>query len=58
MARGRSLIRLIKLMLNLGGRPGKSVPELAARLDCAERTVWRDLQVLEACGGPAVGKNG
>jgi predicted DNA-binding transcriptional regulator YafY len=52
MARGRSLIRLIKLMLNLGGRPGKNVPELATRLGCAERTVWRDLQVLEAGGVP------
>jgi predicted DNA-binding transcriptional regulator YafY len=52
MARGRSLIRLIKLMLNLGGRPGKTVPELAARLGCVERTVWRDLQVLETGGVP------
>ncbi len=52
MARGRSLVRLIKLMLGLGGRPGKSVAELAARLGCTERTVWRDLQVLEAAGVP------
>jgi predicted DNA-binding transcriptional regulator YafY len=52
MARGRSLIRLIKLMLNLGGRPGKTVSELADRLGCVERTVWRDLQVLETGGVP------
>jgi predicted DNA-binding transcriptional regulator YafY len=52
MARGRSLIRLIKIMLNLGGRPGKTVSELAARLGCVERTIWRDLQVLEAGGVP------
>jgi len=58
MARGRSLIRLIKLMLNLGGRPGKTDPELAARLGCVEPTIWRDLQVLETYGGPAVGENG
>lgn len=50
MVRGRSLIGLIKLMLNLGGRPGKTVAELAARLGCVERTVWRDLQILEAGG--------
>jgi predicted DNA-binding transcriptional regulator YafY len=52
MARGQSLIRLVKIMLNLGGRPGKTVSELAARLGCVERTVWRDLQVLEAGGLP------
>lgn len=52
MARGRGLIRLIKLILNLGGRPGRTVTELAARLGCVERTVWRDLQVLEASGVP------
>ncbi len=52
MTRGRSLIRLIKLMLNLGGRPGRTVPELATRLGCVERTVWRDLQVLESGGVP------
>ncbi len=52
MARGRPLVRLIKLMLTLGGRPGRTVAELAARLDCVERTVWRDLQVLEASGVP------
>lgn len=52
MARGRAMVRLIKLMLNLGGRPGRTVAELASRLGCVERTVWRDLQVLEASGIP------
>ena len=52
MARGRSLIRLVKLMLSLGGRPGKTGPGLAARLGCVERPVWRDLQVLETGGVP------
>ncbi len=52
MARGRGLVRLIKLMLNLGDRPGRTVTELATRLGCAQRTVWRDLQVLEAGGVP------
>lgn len=47
MARGRQVTRLIKLMLTLGGRPGRTVAELAARLGCVERTVWRDLQILE-----------
>jgi predicted DNA-binding transcriptional regulator YafY len=39
-------------MLNLGGRPGKTVSELADRLGCVERTVWRDLQLLETGGVP------
>lgn len=52
VARGRGLVRLIKLMLNLGGRPGRTAAELAGRLGCAQRTVWRDLQVLEAGGVP------
>lgn len=52
MARGRGLVRLIKLMLNLGGRPGRTATELATRLGCAERTVWRDLQILESSGVP------
>ncbi len=52
MPRGRGLVRLIKLMLNLGGRPGRTAKELATRLGCAERTVWRDLQILESSGVP------
>jgi len=52
MGRGRAQVRLIKLMLNLGGRPGRTVAELASRLRCTQRTVWRDLQVLEAGGVP------
>jgi proteasome accessory factor B len=52
MVRARSLIRLVKLMLNVSGRSGQSVPELAARLGCTERTVSHDLQDLEAAGLP------
>lgn len=58
MARGRQVPRLIKLMLTLGGRPGRTVADLAARLGCVERTVWRDLQVLEASGIPLTNERG
>lgn len=46
--------RLLKLLLTLMNRNGVALVELAAVLECSERTVRRDLQVLELAGIPWV----
>jgi len=53
MARGDQLSRQWK-MLNtlLASRIGKTVPELADELGCTKRTVYRDLEALQAGGFP------
>ena len=52
MPRGNQLTRQWKL-LQLVDRPAGVVVDEAARdLDCAVRTIWRDLQVLQAAGFP------
>ena len=52
MARGNQVIRQWRLICSLEAGPGRTVSELARELDCSERTVWRDLQYLEAAGFP------
>jgi predicted DNA-binding transcriptional regulator YafY len=51
MARGNQLTRQWRL-LQLLDRPGVAVADAARELDCAVRTVWRDLRVLEDAGFP------
>jgi predicted DNA-binding transcriptional regulator YafY len=63
MARGDQLARQWKIFQTLvTSRYGKSVADLAKNLDCHQRTVYRDLNALEAAGFPiytetANGKN-
>ena len=63
MARGDQLARQWKIFQTLvTSRYGKSVADLAKDLDCHQRTVYRDLNALEAAGFPiytetANGKN-
>jgi predicted DNA-binding transcriptional regulator YafY len=53
MARGDQLGRQWHLIQTLiVARTGKSVADLAADLDCHPRTVYRDLEALEAAGFP------
>ena len=63
MARGDQLARQWKIFQTLvTSRYGKSVSDIAKDLDCHKRTVYRDLNALEAAGFPlyteeANGKN-
>jgi len=50
LSRGSQIIRQWRLIRSLEARPGKTVAELAQELECSERTIWRDLQDLEAAG--------
>jgi predicted DNA-binding transcriptional regulator YafY len=53
MARGDQLARQWKIFQTLvTSRYGKSVSALAKNLDCHQRTVYRDLNALEAAGFP------
>jgi predicted DNA-binding transcriptional regulator YafY len=53
MARGDQLARQWKIFQTLvTSRHGKSVADLAKNLDCHRRTVYRDLEALEAAGFP------
>ena len=53
MARGDQLARQWKIIQALiASRHGKSVPELAEMVECHTRTVYRDLEALQAAGFP------
>ena len=53
MARGDQLARQWKIIQSLiSSRLGKSVSDLADDLDCHTRTVYRDLEALQAAGFP------
>lgn len=53
MARGDQLSRQWKIIQALiASRRGRSVPELAEMVDCHVRTVYRDLEALQAAGFP------
>lgn len=53
MARGDQLARQWKIVqIMLTSRLGKSAGDLAAELDCHARTVYRDLNALQAAGFP------
>jgi predicted DNA-binding transcriptional regulator YafY len=53
MARGDQLTRQWKIIQSLiSSRLGKSVSDLADDLDCHTRTVYRDLEALQAAGFP------
>jgi len=58
MARGDQLARQWKIFQKLvTSRHGKSVRDLAQNLDCHRRTVYRDLEALEAAGFPIYTEN-
>ena len=53
MARGNQLSRQWKIIQALtNARQGKSATQLAGELDCHSRTVYRDLEALQAAGFP------
>ena len=53
MARGDQLARQWKIIQSLiSSRQGKSVPDMAEALGCHRRTVYRDLEALQAAGFP------
>ncbi|MEJ5358100.1 MAG: YafY family protein [Desulfobacterales bacterium] len=53
MARGDQLARQWRILQELiASRTGRSVPELARAVDCHVRTVYRDLEALQAAGFP------
>jgi predicted DNA-binding transcriptional regulator YafY len=55
MARGDQLARQWKIIQALiASRRGKSVPELAEMVECHTRTVYRDLEALQAAGFPVI----
>lgn len=52
MPRGHQLARQWRLLQLIDRPAGVSVDDAAGELDCAVRTIWRDLQVLETAGFP------
>jgi predicted DNA-binding transcriptional regulator YafY len=53
MARGDQLARQWKIIQALiASRQGRSVPDLAEMVECHTRTVYRDLEALQAAGFP------
>jgi predicted DNA-binding transcriptional regulator YafY len=53
MARGDQLARQWKIIQALiASRQGRAVPELAGMVECHTRTVYRDLEALQAAGFP------
>jgi predicted DNA-binding transcriptional regulator YafY len=53
MARGDQLARQLKIIQTLiASRQGKSAAELAEDLECHPRTLYRDLEALQAAGFP------
>ena len=52
MPRGNQLTRQWQLLQLLDRPAGVVVDDAAGELGCAVRTVWRDLQVLQAAGFP------
>ena len=52
MSRGNQLTRQWRLLQLLDRPAGVAVDDAARELQCAVRTVWRDLQVLQAAGFP------
>jgi predicted DNA-binding transcriptional regulator YafY len=52
MSRGDQIIRQWRLITLLESRPERTVADLARELGCSERTIWRDLQDVEAAGFP------
>jgi predicted DNA-binding transcriptional regulator YafY len=52
MPRGNQLTRQWQLLQLLDRPSGVSVDDAAGELDCAVRTIWRDLRVLENAGFP------
>ena len=53
MARGEQLARQWKIIQTLiSSRMGKSATDLAEGLECGWRTVYRDLEALQAAGFP------
>jgi len=53
-SRGRSVIREWQILRSIEGRAGKTLAELAALHGVHQRTIRRDIQVLEAAGFPVV----
>ncbi len=52
MPRGDQLARQWRILLLLGGRNGRTVPDLMREVGGSRRTIWRDLQVLQTVGFP------
>lgn len=54
MKKGRNeqLVRALRLILDLGGRDGCDLYELAERYETTTRTIRRDLEALESIGVP------
>jgi predicted DNA-binding transcriptional regulator YafY len=52
MPRGNQLTRQWQLLQLLDRPAGVAVDDAAGELSCAVRTIWRDLQVLQAAGFP------
>lgn len=50
MPRGSQLARQWRLLQLLDAPAGVTVEDAARDLDCAVRTIWRDLRVLENAG--------
>jgi predicted DNA-binding transcriptional regulator YafY len=46
------LVRLIRLIVIIQGKPGILIKELAERCETTERTIYRDLELLSAAGIP------
>ena len=52
MARGKEIVRLLKILRNLEAARTNTIPKLAIELECTERTVRRDLDALQRAGFP------
>jgi predicted DNA-binding transcriptional regulator YafY len=56
MARGHQLARQWKIIQTLiTSRKGKSAAELAIEIECHPRTLYRDIEALQAAGFPGTG---